>query len=101
MTRKEAAERLALEYTGYSTDDRYDHFKNGVLAGCEHAYSEKWIKVEDQLPPMQTHVDVWMNKDGGYRFANYYTGWISDSLMDDLKFHKITHWMPLPPSPKY
>lgn len=65
----------------------------------------KWIPVEDRLPEDGSIVDIYVifpnsGHGGGLR--------IPDVIYDDREFkreidkpyHNVTHWMPLPESPK-
>ena len=59
----------------------------------------KWIKVEDEFPPVDTHILFYAGRihfgeycwyDPGYRFCEDHVGYIDD----------VTHWMSLPSKPE-
>jgi hypothetical protein len=111
-TRQEAAEDFIKERSKtlngdsvftISRSDLQVHWEQAFLAGCEHADKEhRWISVKDRLPEAKLrNVDVWINRDGGYRFANYLLLIRDeDEIIEDFRVNDVTHWMPLPEPPK-
>jgi hypothetical protein len=66
----------------------------------------EWISVKQMLPEQSLkRVDVWINREGGYRFANYHLPQSFDNdsnvIKEDFELNNVTHWMMKPEPPKY
>lgn len=73
---------------------------------------DRWIRVEDEMPPMAGYQDgttdrvlVYMQKPFAPRRVVAFGEWSEDGFrwyFDDRaeKSHRVSHWMPLPEPPK-
>ena len=67
---------------------------------------QMWIRVEDRLPEAHEDgtVDAVLVTDGEFTHMAYYARrkwhFCESGEMKEEMFYKVTHWMPLPESPK-
>jgi hypothetical protein len=71
-------------------------------------YKNEWINVDDFLPPFHKRVLLYMpDVENTYPInvgyletdGNFYYNEIPENI-DALEIELVTHWMPLPPTPK-
>ena len=69
----------------------------------------EWVSVEEKLPdeelkrfkelfPEENEVEVLVMIQGAYSATTLY--WDGERFYDEARSYKVTHWMPLPKSPK-
>jgi hypothetical protein len=64
---------------------------------------DKWIECTDQLPEKGKHVLLHDKTEGicvGYRSDEYYNHYPSGDFATGCPLFYVSHWMPLPESPK-
>ena len=84
------------------------HICGDALALIEHldAKVPKWISVEERLPEMyeDSSADIVLVTDGQFihmaAYSNEKWYFAECGEMKEPMFYKVTHWMPLPESPK-
>ena len=62
-----------------------------------------WISVKDRLPEKMKRVLVYDDHEGickGYRSEDYWSFEPCGDYALDSLLYRVTHWMPLPESPK-
>ena len=98
-------------HTGCPYDDDFFcimHICGDALALIEHldAKVPKWISVEERLPEMyeDSSADIVLVTDGQFihmaAYSNEKWYFAECGEMKEPMFYKVTHWMPLPESPK-
>ena len=109
MTRREAIEALKYLISGECTDTQMDYVDEIEMAItdmkiCE-ANNAGWISVKDRMPDEKNeyltayHPCHWDN-------VNYHIvqididTWRGKTTWAKKKYHRVTHWMPLPEPPK-
>lgn len=68
----------------------------------------QWVSVKDRKPEHEEVVDIWVDDGDGFNYRvpdaeyNAETGMFESQyyLPEDSDTDFVTHWMPLPPSPK-
>ena len=105
MTRREAIEALKYLISGECTDTQMDYVDEIEMAItdmkiCE-ANNAGWISVKDRLPEHGKRYLIYATSEGGknHRITTAaYGGHFA--LSGRCAYWKVTHWMPLPESPK-
>ena len=94
MTQKQLIDQFC-EFRGKCTTD-------DVVAlnfAYEMLMKSHWISVEDELPEVCVAV-LTTTPHGTQRVGFYEDGWWLANTTDLVRMGSITHWMPLPASPK-
>lgn len=96
--RKDAVMRIATELGAWETQNRVRDLP------AEDVQPVKWISVEDNLPEAGVHVLV---TDGIHTMVTWCECVDDQCLWVDnyyeyvnVRFNKVTHWLPLPELPK-
>jgi hypothetical protein len=81
--------------------DNYATGEDGLCDSCR-GWQNKWISVKDKLPECKPQDKAWQlvcnAKNGNIEVASYWLGaWI---YTNGQRAYGITHWMPLPDTPK-
>ena len=100
---KEQIEEMAKDIEVISDGcGHIDFYKTAEILHRKGYRKQEWISVDERLPERDTHVLAYSEKFeeiGIYNYAGDDVWWNYEAWAS-AKYYGITHWMPLPETPK-